>query len=329
MKLSVLIPTYQREHVLLETCRYLFVQLETLESAELLLIDQTESHAQDVHLQLEQWHESGKLRWIKHQPVGTVAAMNRGLHEAHGDLVLFLDDDIIPGDALLMNHIEAHRAEESAWAVVGQVLQPEDGEGMPVSQTKDRDGIKHPCQPHRHTAKTIRITEDLDFQFNGARGAWVSNVMAGNLSVKREKALAIGGFDEHFTPPVAYRFETEFAKRVIASGGAILFEPTASIKHLRAQRGGTRTLGDHKRSVLPVHGVGDYYYALKCGYGWSRCVYILKRPFREVRTKFHLRHPWWIPVKLIGEFRALWEAYHLYKKDQQSGVHSHKAGCRK
>ena len=135
--------------------------------------------------------------------------------------------------------------------------------------------------------------------------------MAGNLSVRRDRALAIGGFDPDFVPPVSFRFETAFAKRLVAAGGRIRFEPAAEVRHLRATRGGTRIHGNHLASASPLHGVGDYVYALKHGRGLERLGYIARRPFREVRTRFHLRHPWFIPVKFVGELRALFMALRL------------------
>jgi GT2 family glycosyltransferase len=128
--------------------------------------------------------------------------------------------------------------------------------------------------------------------------------MAGNLSVKKDRALEIGGFDENFLG-VAYRFETDFARRIIQAGGKIRFEPRASIRHLRAATGGTRKHGNHLTSPSPLHGVGDYYFALKQGTDIQALLYILRRLVREVSTRFHLRHPWYIPVKLLGEFLGL------------------------
>jgi GT2 family glycosyltransferase len=149
--------------------------------------------------------------------------------------------------------------------------------------------------------------------------------MAGNLSVKREFALQVGGFDENFIPPVSFRFETEFARRLVAAGGRIRFAPAASIRHLRAGQGGTRSQGTHLTSASPLHGAGDYYYALRCGKGMERVGYILQRPFREVRTKFHLTHPWFIPVKFIGEMRAMILAFQLYKTGPQILVQEKKS----
>jgi hypothetical protein len=59
--------------------------------------------------------------------------------------------------------------------------------------------------------------------------------------------------------------------------------------------------------------MGDYLFALKHGEGRSKWTYMLRRPFREVCTKFHLSHPWYIPVKLLGEFRAILLAVRLYR----------------
>ena len=50
------------------------------------------------------------------------------------------------------------------------------------------------------------------------------------------------------------------------------------------------------------------------GFSLETLQYILKRPFREISTRFHLKHPWWIPVKFLGEMRALLLAIKLYKR---------------
>ncbi|MFU8781177.1 MAG: glycosyltransferase family A protein [Kiritimatiellia bacterium] len=54
--------------------------------------------------------------------------MNRGLREATGDIVLFLDDDIIPHEHLVAGHRQAYVGHPEAWAVVGQVRQWENAE---------------------------------------------------------------------------------------------------------------------------------------------------------------------------------------------------------
>ena len=296
--LSIVIPSYGREQVLVDTIAALEPQRQAMgASTELLLVDQSSGHLPQVERALSGWQAAGRLRWLRLRHPHLTRAMNTGLLLARGDIVLFLDDDIEPAPDLLAAHLRAHQRFPRAWAVVGQILQPG----------------QRP-QPLRPGPRRAALWRDLDFPFNSSLGAWIENAMAGNLSLKRHRALALGGFDERFPPPVAFRFETEFAKRLIAAGGAIRFAPEASLRHLRSPAGGTRSLGSHLTSASAHHGVGDCYYALRCGRGLQRGWYLLRRPLREVRTRFHLRHPWWIPVKLVGELRALHQALRLSRR---------------
>ena len=292
--LSIVIPTYRRGEVLIDTIRYLLCL--PIQPIEIIVVDQTEEYSPEVFSSF-QTLEKGIVRRIILSEPSIPHAMNVGLDEAKGEIVLFLDDDIIPDERIVAAHLKAHEKYPEVWAVVGQVLQPEDGFQVSVNRHKEAG-----CKRQK---SNCGLWQDLDFKFNSNVPAWIENVMAGNLSVKKGFALQMGGFDENFIPPVSYRFETEFAKRLIRVGGKIRFEPSASIKHLRAGHGGTRSRGSHLSSASPIHGVGDYYYALRCSQGAERIGYMLKRPFREVCTKFHLTHPWFIPVKLIGELRAM------------------------
>ncbi len=290
MQLSIVIPTYGREVVLLDTIRSLLALQEPAD--EILIIDQTPQHEPTTQQQLQAWHEAGQIRWLRREVPGIPQAMNAGLLAAHNELVLFLDDDIIPAPQLVAAHQRAH-AEHNVWAVVGQVLQPWQ-QPAAVSAPRELQGLQI----------------DFDFPFHSTLSASVQNVMAGNLSVDRARALSVGGFDEQFTGS-AYRIETDFARRIGATGGSIWFCGDASIKHLRVPSGGTRQKGDHRSSSDPKHGVGDYYFALRHGQRAVAFRYMSHRLIREVCTKFHLCYPWYIPVKLLGEIRAWWWAKQL------------------
>lgn len=292
MKVSVAIPTYGRDEVLLDTVRAMLA-LET-RADELLVLDQTPQHVEAVERALADLDLQGEIRWIRLPRPSIPATMNRAFLEAKGDVVLFLDDDVIPSQDLVRGHRDAYE-NASVWAVVGQVLQP--GE----------TGI----DPPQLTLSESR--RDLEFAFNQNRGAFVENVMAGNLSVRRERAIQVGGFDENYVT-VAHRFESDFAIRVVEAGGRIWFEPSASIRHLKAPSGGTRSWGHPLTSASPAHSVGDYYFGLTSIARGKRLAYTAHRMFRSVRTRFHLRHPWWIPVKLVGEFRGLAQALLLRRR---------------
>lgn len=292
--ISVVIATYQREQVLINTIDH-FLNFHK-PAIEILVVDQTPKHQRKTEEHLSSLDKKGIIRWIKLQRPSIPHAMNVGIYEASYPIVLFIDDDIIPAPGLIGAHEAAYKESEEIWAVAGEVLQP--------GEEPDSDSFSY---------KQNGLCACLDFRFCSTSRAWVTSVMAGNLSVRRERALEIGGFDENFIG-VAYRFETEFCRRIWQNGGKVLFEPKASIRHLRVESGGTRRFGNHLCSPSPMHGVGDYYFAFRHGLNPETLQYILRRPIREISTKFHLKNPWWIPVKLFGEIRAMLLAMKLYRQ---------------
>ncbi len=300
LRISVAIATYRRGAILIETLDRLHSQDSLF---EVLVIDQTEVHDPVVRHALQAREREGHIRWIHHTPPGVIGAMNRALVEARSEIVLFLDDDVVPAPGLVDLHRDTYRLHAETLAVVGRVTQ--------------REGSRHRGSEASSRRADGFLRRDLEFDFDSLVSVWVENIIACNFSVRRERALALGGFDALFIPPVSYRFETDFAKRIIADGGRIRFNPEASVVHLRAGAGGTRSQGGHLTSISPLHGVGDYYYALKHGRGVERIFYMLRRPFREVCTRFHLRHPWWIPLKFVGELRALRLAMRLWRDSQR------------
>jgi GT2 family glycosyltransferase len=274
--ITVAIPTYNRGAILIETIRRLLA-LEVVADA-ILIVDQTRDHPPAVERELTTFASSGAIQWLRLPEPSIPHAMNEALQRANTELVLFLDDDVEPSPRLVIEHASAHH-DETLWAVVGQILQPDE-------------------EP-RHFA---RPADDLEFHFNHDAPANVTNVMAGNLSVKRERALSIGGFDENYIG-AAYRFETDFALRIIAAKGTIRFEPRASLRHLKLATGGLRSYGDHRTTASPLHTVGDYYFALAHRPDFAR--YAIRRIVKNTLTRYHSRHPWTIPAKLFGELRGI------------------------
>lgn len=282
--ISLVIPTYRRGRILLETVKRFLASPDC--PGEILIVDQTEAHAPEVETELRALASAGIVKRLSMPEPSIPRAMNAGLLSARGSVVLFVDDDVEPAPGLVSAHAARHNGDYAA--VCGQVLQP--GE--------------EPCDNSVPTKYSRGLRADMHFAFNGNASAEIRNVMAGNLSIRRDVALHIGGFDENYVGS-AYRFETDFARRLLATDNRIVFAPEASLRHLRLSEGGTRSRGDHLRRPSPFHSAGDYYFALTHGRGSERFLYLWKRPFRECINRFYLRRPWLIPRKFFSELRAM------------------------
>lgn len=293
LNVTIGIPTFNRGAILLRTLERFFA----LDPApvEILVVDQTREHPEEIERQLSEWSREGRITWLRLTQPSIPHAMNEAMQRAKTELVLYLDDDVDPVTDIVAAHAAAY-SDPGVWAVVGQCLEPGESPAHQTARTDDH-GIA-----------------DLGFRWNHDEARDVQNIIAMNLSVRRERALATGGFDENFVT-AAYRFESDFALRVCAAGGRIRFEPRASVRHLRIPTGGTRSYGDHKTSAHPAHSAGDYYFALQ--HARSFPVYVAMRLRKNVLTRFHLRHPWTVPAKMIGEMRGLLLARRLARRGRQ------------
>ncbi|MDH3639600.1 MAG: glycosyltransferase, partial [Gammaproteobacteria bacterium] len=99
MDISVVIPTLNREQVLLDTIGHLMNQ--THKPREILVVDQTPQHESATNRTLEEWTQSGLITWIRLSRPSIPAAMNAGLLASQCAIVLFIDDDVIPEPDLL------------------------------------------------------------------------------------------------------------------------------------------------------------------------------------------------------------------------------------
>ena len=280
---TVVVPTYRRGTALLDTLSHLLALQPA--PGEILVVDQTEQHPPDVEVELRRLESGGRIRILRFSPPSIPRALTGGLREAKGSVVLYLDVDVEPASNLVAAHAARYAA--GCAAVCGQVLQPGE-EPDPQANAGPRGG---------------GFRADLDFRFNGSRETEIASVISCNLSVDRSVALSLGGFDEQFIGS-AYRYETDFARRLISAGHRILFAPEASVRHLRLPTGGTRSQGDHLARPSPRHSCGDYYFAFRHARGAERLGYLARRLVRETGNRYYLRRPWKLPRKLWSEFAA-------------------------
>lgn len=211
--ITIAIPTYQREEVLVDTLRQLLSHADP--RVDLLVVDQTLQHDPATEEMLKEQVRAGSLRRVLLQPPSLTAARNRALQEALAPVVLFLDDDIRVPPSLVDEHLR-HYADPAVAAVTGQVFNCRDPEQPPPLDDPRRGTVPH---------SSVEVV------------CPANNVSGGNHSVRRAVALAIGGYDVAFRGS-ALGEDMDFSRRLMSAGHRILYNPAAWIIHLGVKRGG-------------------------------------------------------------------------------------------
>lgn len=92
MKISAIVCTYNRELFICETIDSLLVSLTGVKDFEIVIIDNNSSdHTPELLLK---YRDHSYIKCVKEEAQGLSHARNRGITEATGDILVFLDDDI-------------------------------------------------------------------------------------------------------------------------------------------------------------------------------------------------------------------------------------------
>lgn len=174
MKLSVVIPTYQRRDSLEVVLPSLLQQSFPADDYELLLCD---AGSTDGTKELVEALQDARLKFLPGPNAGRSGARNRGVRAAAGDLILFTDADIIADPELLAEHWASHQKFPGD-AVVGCEVQ--------VDSLQQYEAYHKAPQDHaRHNPKR----ELLPWHY----------FLTGNASATKADLLRVGIFDESFT----------------------------------------------------------------------------------------------------------------------------------
>ncbi len=217
--ISIAIPTYHREEVLIDTIRDALAQSE--KNIEVLVIDQSKQHKPQTSRALLAISDK-RYRYFLVDPPSVTAARNFALRVALAPIVLFLDDDVKLDKDLARYHLQAYQEHPDVSAVGGRVLQA----GFPIKKEVLRfDDFAIPHGVFTATASGL------------------TNAFAGgNCSLKVSDALAVGGFDTRYYGN-AFREESDMSLKMSGAGMKIWYESRAELLHLAAPYGGNRVKG--------------------------------------------------------------------------------------
>jgi GT2 family glycosyltransferase len=208
---SVIIPSCNRAAKLDLLLAALAAQDTDLPFEVIVVLDGSTDESREL---LTVWEELGvfaSLRVCEQARQGQATARNTGSFLARAPILLFLDDDVIPGLDLISVHL-AHHASAEHVAVLGDcdIVRTEGGSLSELSMWMWWEDTNH-----RRAASSQPVSY-RDF-------------CTGNLSLRREDFARVGGFDQDFT---GYgREDYELGYRLLQAGVTFVADRLARARH--------------------------------------------------------------------------------------------------
>ncbi len=211
MLASVIIPVYNGAATLERTLQsFLTQEVKPGERFELVLCDDGSKDGSQQNL--ARYEDDPRVKVIYQENLGQSAATNRAARMAHGELLIFSAQDIVPQDRhFISRHAQGHRQFRGDRCISGYIRYPEE------IVTKDfmifmRDGH------HQFDYRQIPDRDDLD----------PMKLYAPNFSVKKSCFLRVGGFDESF--PYGFQ-DTDLGIRFYLAGVKISLKDDINCLH--------------------------------------------------------------------------------------------------
>ena len=174
---TVILPTYNRVDRLRRVLTALQAQVYPHPLIDVVVISDGSTDGTNAYMAGMQ--SVLALHFVEQPNQGAAAARNTGLQHATGEIVLFLDDDVVPSANLISEHIRSHDADDVV--VLGPMLSPP-GFAM---------------QPWVHWEQAMLMKQYDDMQ----QGRWeptARQFYTGNSSMRRHWLTESGGFDPGF-----------------------------------------------------------------------------------------------------------------------------------
>lgn len=266
---SVIVPTYNRRARLQRLLQALDDDYAAGPRFEVVVI--VDGATDDTETMLAALRPSYPLRVLRQPNRGPAAARNRGVAEAAGEVLVFLDDDVLPTPGLIRRHLAVHARDDAAVAI-GPMLAPPDQRLAPwLAWEAAALEKQYAAMQAGRFAPTPR-------QFYTA-----------NASVRRAHVLAAGGFNETFTRAE----DVELAYRLADRGLRFYFLPDAAVLHEP-----DRTFAAWLR-VPYEYGRHDVRMSRECGR-----THVLPLAVRELRQRHPLNRL--VPRWCAGRPRLAW-----------------------
>jgi glycosyltransferase involved in cell wall biosynthesis len=216
---SIIIPTKNRTSILTTSLNFLLPSLQK-QHPEIIVVNDGEDV---VNLQAFAYP---RIRVVKNRGKGVASARNTGATISTGDILLFLDDDMLISEEAIEKVIAFHLHREDSALNLNWVYPPD-------------------MQRNLHETLFGRYLETFFFttlkgwsrdlsEWNDHQLFQASGVTSQNLSLRRDTFLKIGGYNESF--PHAGFEDFELARKLNTARVSIYVDPTVMTFHNEADR---------------------------------------------------------------------------------------------
>ena len=250
---TVVLPTYNRLNQLKQVLEGVAQQqFYPLEQLEVVVVSDGSADGTDDYLSHAHTNYPFRLNPILQPNQGVAVARNNGIAAATGELILFIDDDVVPTPTLLDEHLKFHTSAESV--VMGPMLSPPDYKMEPWVDWEQR-----------------MLMKQYQDMVNGKWEPTARQFYTGNTSLRKQHLIDAGGFDASFRRAE----DVELAYRLADRGLRFLFNPKAIGYHY------ARRSFQSWKAIPYAYGRNDVIFDHEKGQKW-----IVKTISRE----FHGRH---------------------------------------
>lgn len=204
MKLSVIIATHQRPISLERLLRCLAPQVAG-RAREIIVAENGTAEPSALSADLS------PLTHLHEPRAGKCRIQNRAIAAASGAILVFLDDDVAPGDYFLDAVEEFFAAHPEFAAMAGRVAPADDQ----IKKAGER-----------------WVYLDLPIFERGESAVEVRGVIGANMAFRAEAIARVGPFDERLGPGAGgHEEETEMSARIRRAGYKIGYAPKAIVYH--------------------------------------------------------------------------------------------------
>jgi cellulose synthase/poly-beta-1,6-N-acetylglucosamine synthase-like glycosyltransferase len=202
VKISVIVPTYNRRNLLERTLNSLFQQ----DYPEYEIIVVNDGSQDGTHEYLKSLAAEGKIKYHRHENSGLAATRKEGLKHALGELIAFTDDDcVVPNDWL------SKLAKQLSHTEIGGV-----------------GGATRTGNPENIFAVSTDIMQNYFKQAINKERVEVPFFTGNNVAYKRTSLEKVGGPDPRFRMGAEDR---DLTFRVAQTGATLVYDPSIVVEH--------------------------------------------------------------------------------------------------